>query len=62
MLEAESYIVRIYRRESPGQVNGVVEVVRTGKRIGFATADELWAVIVPGPRPPASKRTPAKRS
>jgi len=61
MLQAESYIVRIYRRDSPRQVKGVVEVVRTGERIGFASSEELWAVLVPATRLPASRRTRAKR-
>jgi hypothetical protein len=61
MLQAESYIVRIYRRESPSQMKGVVEVVRTGKRIGFASSEELWAVLAPGRCLPANKRPTAKR-
>jgi len=62
MVQAESYIVRIYRRESPRQVKGVVEIVRTGRRVGFATAAELWAVILAGPHLRAGKRGPAQRS
>jgi len=61
MLQPESFIVRVYRRESPRQVKGVVEIVRNGKRVGFATPEDLWDVIVPGPPLRAGKRAPAKR-
>jgi hypothetical protein len=40
-----SYIVRVYRTLSHRQVNGVVEVVRTGRLLGFRGADELWTII-----------------
>jgi hypothetical protein len=50
MQQPESFIVRVYRRESPSQVRGVVEIVRSGKRVGFATPEELWALIASGPR------------
>ncbi len=62
MLQPESFIVRVYRRESPRQVKGVVEIVRSGKRVGFATPEDLWAVIALGSRPRASKRAPARRT
>jgi hypothetical protein len=62
MLQPESYIVRIYRRESPRQVKGVVEIVRTGRRVGFATSEDLWAVIVSGLHLRARKRAHVKRS
>ena len=62
MLQPESYIVRIYRRESPREVKGVVEIVRTGRRVGFATSEDLWAVIMSDLHLRVKKRAPAKRS
>jgi hypothetical protein len=43
--QARSYIVRIYRRVSPRRVIGLVEVVRTGERVSFEHADQLWAIV-----------------
>jgi hypothetical protein len=43
--QARSYIVRIYRRVSPRRVIGLVEVVRTGERVSFEHADQLWSIV-----------------
>lgn len=46
----ENYIVRVMRRD-PGQggraahLDGVVEVVESGKRRAFHNADELWSIL-----------------
>ena len=61
MLQPESFIVRVFRRDSPRQVKGVVEIVGSGKRIGFATSEELWAVIVACPHLRTGKRAPIER-
>lgn len=47
----DSYIVRVLRREqsqqdSPIHLDGVVEMVDSGKRHAFHSADELWAILV----------------
>jgi hypothetical protein len=43
----QNFIVRIYRLPAnrAGRVAGLVEVVGTGERHRFSTAEELWGVI-----------------
>ena len=46
----ESYIVRVLRREqtqkdSAAHLDGVVEMVESGTRRAFHSADELWAIL-----------------
>jgi hypothetical protein len=62
----ESYIVRIYRRETrdwPGLV-GIVEEVGVEGRRAFSTLEELWAILTAsrressGPRPRSAKPAP----
>lgn len=47
----DSYIVRVLRREQsqqdgPRHLDGIVEVVDSGKRHAFHSADELWTILV----------------
>ena len=62
-MNAESYIVRIYRRDSRErtQVAGVVEIVADSPRIrAFRNVAELQAILLQGPRS-AERRRSAKR-
>lgn len=65
----ESYIVRIYRRDSgdPGVVVGTVEEVGVEDKRGFGSFDELRGILSVAPRPvpcepgaahPKSRRKP----
>lgn len=61
----DSYIVRVYRRNSVGgdELAGMVERVGSDARQAFATRDELWAFLkaVPGRRPELSRGRPGRR-
>ncbi len=43
----ESYIVRVYRRnsDSPEKINGIVEIVGRDVKRSFSTFDELRTII-----------------
>lgn len=43
-MDAESYIVRVYRR-GPEGLTGLVERVGTEERLAFRSAPELWAIL-----------------
>jgi len=57
MSEAEIYVVRIYRREAavPNELIGVVDIIASGTRHAFKSADELWAILS-RPEPSSTKR------
>jgi len=47
LVQAQTYVVRIYRRNgSPGnELAGVVEVVRTGRKLRFESFDQLRTIL-----------------
>lgn len=47
MRQAQSYIVRVYMRRQTSHVIGTVEIVGSGKRTGFSSANELLSILVP---------------
>jgi hypothetical protein len=59
MRHAQSYIVRVYIRDRSGILAGTVEVVRTGERCGFSSAEELLRIVVHG-CPGGRGKRPAK--
>ena len=50
MPEVRSYVVRVYRQDSP-ECAGVVEAVATGEVRPFHSAAELWALVNPSAHP-----------
>lgn len=44
-MQAQIYIVRIYRRNGETDLAGVVEVVRNGERRRFRSVDQLCQVL-----------------
>jgi hypothetical protein len=60
-MSAESYVVRIYRREpaSPHAVIGVIEAMPTGWQKPFRTLSELMEILA---RAPASSPPEARAS
>ncbi len=59
MRQAQSYIVRVYVRTRSGALAGTVEVVRTGARCGFSSAEELLRIVMQG-CPGGRGKRPAK--
>ena len=61
-MDTDTYIVRIYRRDTldPRRVSGVVEIVGEKRPLPFANYDELLAVLR-GHRPPSATARPAAR-
>jgi hypothetical protein len=61
LAESESYVVRVYRRcrGDPAELVGVVEQVRTGRKIAFHNIAELWDTLVC--RGPRAARVASKR-
>jgi hypothetical protein len=57
----DTYVIRIYRRATgdPPQPIGMVEHVRSGKKLPFHTMDELWRVLMRRARKSA---TPTRRA
>ena len=49
----ECFVVRVYRRDprAPGRIEGTVEVVASGRELGFAGLREMQAVITASMRP-----------
>jgi hypothetical protein len=46
----ESFIVRIYRRESKkaGNLLGIVETMGLNEKLAFTNRDELWDILIRG--------------
>lgn len=57
MQEARSFIVRVYGRTARGWLRGTVEVVGSGERFGFNSAEQLWAIVSRGETRAISKKT-----
>jgi hypothetical protein len=62
--DADSYIVRVYRRSSddPPQLVGIVEQVRTGRETPFHSIEELWQVLTSRQAGSAAARRPSRSS
>jgi predicted ThiF/HesA family dinucleotide-utilizing enzyme len=48
MQETRSFIVRVYARTARGRLRGTVEVVGSGERLGFNSAEQLWVIVSRG--------------
>jgi hypothetical protein len=57
----DSFVVHIYRRDAadPRRLNGTVERIGNGKSRAFATAQELWDLLV-AELAPGKNRTPSR--
>jgi hypothetical protein len=54
-----TFIVRLYR-QARRPLAGVVEDVRSGRRMPFADAEELWRALTSNPRLRKQRATPGK--
>ena len=50
MERPEYFVVRVYRRtpDDPARIEGVVEAVASGAQVPFASAQELWTILLEG--------------
>ena len=50
MERPEYFVVRVYRRtpNDPTRIEGLVEAVASGAQVPFASAQELWGVLLEG--------------
>ncbi len=50
MERPEYFVVRVYRRtpNDPSRIEGVVEAVASGAQVPFASAQELWTILLKG--------------
>lgn len=48
MERPEYFVVRVYRRtpNDPARIEGVVEAVASGAQVPFASAQELWTILL----------------
>jgi hypothetical protein len=53
-----SFVVRIYRRQGRGGIDGVVEDVKTGRSRPFHSIAELWDALRGARRSPGHKDVP----
>lgn len=58
-MQAQTYIVRIYRRNGAAGFAGVVEIVQRRRSESFRNFEELRAIL---DQPPRGSRLKAKRS
>lgn len=55
-----TFIVRLYRRQGT-ELTGVVEEAGSGRRIPFASAEELWTALSRSPRPATANANKPRR-
>ena len=48
MERPEYFVVRVYRRtpDDPSRIEGMVEAVASGAQVPFASAQELWTILL----------------